>query len=247
MSQTQDKEKEIEFFDLHAGKDEYNVFTSESNQLFVNSFSELTSLLPDATVVDLGCGSGVFTDLLRRAGYHAIGIDISPKLIEVGRKQYPGLELAVGDAECLPFKNGSVDGVLLSGLVHHFTDPSRLAAEVYRILRPGGRFMAFDPNRRNPFMYLYRDRSSPFYSPIGVTQNERPVLAEEAARVFREAGFEVHSDYLAGLAYRYVASSRAQRFLSIYNRIDSLLFTLPALRIYRPFVLTSGIKPARST
>ena len=46
------------------------------------------------------------------------------------------------------------------------------------MLRPGGRFVAFDPNRMNPFMCLYRDRSSPFYSPVGVTENERPVLAK---------------------------------------------------------------------
>ena len=50
------------------------------------------------------------------------------------------------------------------------------------MLRPGGRFVAFDPNRMNPFMWLYRDRSSPFYSPVGVTQNERPVLAPRRSR-----------------------------------------------------------------
>ena len=58
----------------------------------------------------------------------------------------------------------------------------------------------------NPFMYLYRDRASPFYSSVGVTENERPVLPFQIAGVFRDAGFAVSTDYLAGLAYRYVAS-----------------------------------------
>ena len=107
----------------------------------------------------------------------------------LGRSKYPGLELIEGDAENLPFANESFDGVLLSGLVHHFPDPRRLAVEVRRVLKPGGRFVAFDPNRMNPFMWLYRDRASPFYSPVGVTENERPILACAGRRSLPQRGF----------------------------------------------------------
>ncbi|MGB6349968.1 MAG: methyltransferase domain-containing protein, partial [Pseudolabrys sp.] len=137
----------------------------------------------------------------------------------------------------------SLDGVLLSGLVHHFPDPRRLAGEVNRVLKSGGRFVAFDPNRMNPFMWLYRDRASPFYSSIGVTENERPVLAWRIAEVFRNAGFRVKTDYLAGLAYRYVASRRARVLLPVYNFIDTVVFNLAIMQPVRPFVLTSGEKP----
>ena len=133
-------------------------------------------------------------------------------------------------------------GVLLSGLVHHFPDPSKCAAEVFRVLRPGGRFVAFDPNRMNPFMYLYRDRSSPFYSSVGVTENERPLLACETAEVFRKAGFTVGTDYLSNLRYRYVASAKVRWLLPIYNAIDGLLFGLPLTKRFRSFVLTFGEK-----
>jgi hypothetical protein len=111
------------------------------------------------------------------------------------------------------------------------------------VLRPQGRFLAFDPNRMNPFMWLYRDHASPFYSPIGVTENERPVLAREVAAVFQRAGFTVSSHYLAGLAYRYVASSRARLVLPVYNVIDAAVFGLPFMERLRPFVLTAGAKP----
>jgi SAM-dependent methyltransferase len=162
--------------------------------------------------------------------------------VALGRSKYQGLELIEGDAENLPFGNESLDGVLLSGLVHHFPDPRRLVAETWRVLRPGGRFVAFDPNRMNPFMWLYRDHASPFYSPIGVTKNERPVLAGRVAAVFRQAGFEVRTDYLAGLAYRYVASERTRVLLSIYNFIDNVVFNMGLMKPFRPFVLTSGAK-----
>jgi ubiquinone/menaquinone biosynthesis C-methylase UbiE len=242
MLTAQDKLKEIAFFDAHAASDEYDVFTPQSNARLIAAVVRALALPRGARVIDLGCGSGVFTELLRRAGYASIGLDISAKLILLGREKYPGLELIEGDAENLPFDSESVDGVLLSNLVHHFPDPHRLAAEVRRVLKRGGRFAAFDPNRVNPFMWLYRDRASPFYSSIGVTENERPVLAWQVAEVFRSEGFCVQTDYLAGLSYRYVASQRTRLLLPFYNFIDNAVFRLPFMKPMRPFVLTSGEK-----
>jgi hypothetical protein len=91
-------------------------------------------------------------------------------------------------------------------------------------------------------MWLYRDRASPFYSPVGVTENERPVLAWRAAAVFANAGFRVQTDYMAGLAYRYVASKKTRALLPIYNVVDAALFGLAIMTPFRPFVLTSGEK-----
>ena len=204
----QDKQKEIAFFDGHAAADAYDVFTPESNLRLITTCMRLAQMGRGARVADLGCGSGVFTDLLHNLGYDAVGLDISPKLIALGRAKYPNVEFHEGDVEHLPFATGSLDGVLLSGLVHHLPDPARCADEVFRVLKPGGSFVAFDPNRMNPFMYLYRDRSSPFYSSVGVTENERPVLAQQIAAVFRRSGFKVGTDYISDLNYRYLASSK---------------------------------------
>ncbi len=242
VASVQDKQKEIAFFDGHAAADEYDVFTPEASARLVDAFVQLSRLKPGARVADLGCGSGAFTHLLRRAGYDCVGLDISAKLVELGRSKYPDIEFFEGDVEQLPFPDASLDGILLSGVVHHLPDPSRCAAEVFRVLRPGGKFVAFDPNRMNPIMWLYRDRSSPFYSSVGVTENERPVLAHAVAAVFRRAGFNVSSHYLSGLAYRYVASSRARRLLPIYNWIDATVFGLGIMERLRPFVLTTGQK-----
>ena len=236
----QDKRKEVAFFDAHAASDEYDVFSPDANVRLIEALVRLGGWPSGGRVADLGCGSGVFTELLRRKGFASVGVDISPKLVALGRSKYSGLELIEGDAENLPFDSGSFDGVLLSGLIHHFPDPRRLAAEVRRVLKPGGRFVAFDPNRMNPFMWLYRDRASPFYSSVGVTENERPILAWRIAKIFRDEGFRVQTTYLAGLAYRYVASQKTRTLLPIYNFIDNSVFNFAIMGPFRPFVLTSG-------
>jgi ubiquinone/menaquinone biosynthesis C-methylase UbiE len=238
----QDKQKEIAFFDGHAAADAYDVFTPETNLRLITTCMRLAGLKPPARVADLGCGSGVFTDLLHRQGFDAVGLDISPKLISLGRAKYPAVEFQEGDVEHLPFPDGSLDGVLLSGLVHHLPDPARCAREVFRVLKRGGKFVTFDPNRMNPFMYLYRDRSSPFYSSVGVTENERPILAHQAAAVFRECGFKVGTDYISDLNYRYLASSKLRWLLPAYNALDRMLFAPGFMKPLRAFVLTYGEK-----
>ncbi len=240
MHSLQDKQKEIAFFDAHATSGEYDVFTPQANARLIAAFVRLSGLPHGARVADLGCGSGTFTELLQQAGYSSIGVDISPKSLAIGRNKYPHLELIEGDAENLPFASESLDGVLLGALVHHFPDPRRLVAEVHRVLKPNARFVAFDPNRMNPFMWLYRDRASPFYSSLGVTENERPVLARQIAEFFRDGGFRVQIDYLAGLAYRYVAARSTRRLLPIYNFVDRAVFNLAIMKPLRPFVLVSG-------
>ncbi|HWP27210.1 MAG TPA: class I SAM-dependent methyltransferase [Xanthobacteraceae bacterium] len=242
LASSQNKAKEIAFFDGHAAVDDYDVFTPESNTRLLQACLRRLGLASGARVADLGCGSGVFSNLLQQAGYDCVGLDISPKLVALARRKYPAVSFVEGDVERLPFPSASFDGVLLSGIVHHLPDPAQCAAEVFRVLRRGGRFVAFDPNRRNPFMWLYRDRASPFYSPVGVTENERPILARETVAIFRRAGFATGADYLPNLQYRYVASAKVRWLLPVYNAVESTVFSLPFMRPFSSFVLTFGEK-----
>ncbi len=243
----QDKAKEIEFFDRYAGEAEYNVFSEDSSERLIEACLQLGGLKSPGRVADLGCGSGTFSALLAKRGFDVTGLDISREMVAIGQKRYRqegfAPRLTIGDVEHLPFAGETLDGVLLSGLLHHLPDPYRCVQEVYRVLKPGGVFMAFDPNRANPFMYLYRDRSSPFYSSTGVTANERPVLARKLSQQFRDAGFAVQTDFVSNIKFRYVASKRMRLFLSVYNALDGWLFRPSLMRPMRAFVITAGHKP----
>lgn len=238
----QDKAGEIAFFAAQASVSAYQALTDRSSAALIQRCLRLSGLTAGARVCDLGCGSGIFTDLLRRHGLRAVGMDLCEPLLAVGRRRFAEVPFVVGDAETLPIRSETLDGLLLSGLIHHLPDPSRLAREAFRVLKPRGVFVAFDPNRRNPFLWLYRDPASPFYSRKGVTLNERPITAREVVQTFSGAGFVVSTDFCS-VSYRYVASSVLQWLLPLYNRLEGLLFAPPAVRRHRAFVLTTGMKP----
>jgi ubiquinone/menaquinone biosynthesis C-methylase UbiE len=240
---TQDKRQEIEFFNRHAAAADYEVFEPASSIRIVDKVLALADLEAGAQVLDVGCGSGVFTRLLRMRGMDCCGLDLSQGLLRLARGKAPDVLWVAGDAERLPFADESLDAIVLSGIVHHLPDPAPCAREVCRVLRHGGQFVAFDPNRRNPFMWLYRDRGSPFYSPVGVTPNERPVVPSEVAAVFATAGLTARLDYLSGLRYAYVVSAAAGHLLPFYNFLDGILFRPVFMRSFSAFVFTYGTKP----
>lgn len=242
----QDRRKEVEFFDHHAEEaEEYNVFTDETNQRLVQACIDCTGIRPGQRILDIGCGSGIFSHWLAQRGLKVSAVDISPKLIDLGRRLYPEVDFQVGDAGHLAYRTGAFDAVSLCGVIHHFPEPAPVAAEVARVTKPGGSFFAFDPNRRNPFMYLYRVKSSPFYSPVGVTPNEEPVRVEDIVKRFQAAGFQVHADFTS-VKYTYVASGKARLLLPLYNLAETVLLWPPFLRRCRAFLLTWGRKPVHS-
>ncbi len=240
---TQNKDSEIAFFDSHGASKAYDVFTPDTNEHIVDIVTRLGKFTPGARIADLGCGSGVFTSLLHRRGYSCVGLDLSPRLVRLATETYPGIDFREGDIEQLPFDDESFDGVLLAGVLHHLPSWTACLAEVKRILRPGGRFVAFDPNRMNPAMYLYRDPSSPLYSSIGVTRNERLVVARELADAFSAAGFRTGTELHSGLKYRYIAAEKLSWLLPVYNFADSVLFAPAFMARWRSFVFTFGEKP----
>ncbi len=241
-SSNQNKEQEIAFFDDFGSDSDYDVFTPDSSRRLITRLMSLGGFERGSRIADIGCGSGVFTRLVESDGFRTVGLDISMNLLKKARGESSHIPVVCGDAEHLPFASGSLDGALLSGLIHHLPNPERLAEELYRVMRSGGSFVAFDPNRLNPFMYLYRDRSSPFYSMKGVTRNERPVLARETKEVFQRAGFTVSIDHVSGLKYRYVESGLMKSLLPLYNTIDTVMFAPQFMKKLRAFVITHGEK-----
>src|SRR3989442_15462321 len=92
-------------------------------------------------VLEVGCGTG--SDLLQFAKHGAIatGVDITPAHLELARQRVGHLATIVeGDGRHLPFPDASFDYVYSHGVLHHSDEPRKMVEEIYRVLRPGGRF-----------------------------------------------------------------------------------------------------------
>ena len=95
-----------------------------------------------ARVLDVACGNGNATLAAARSGATAVGIDYVPALLEDGRARAVSegldVEFQLGDAEALPFGDGDFDAVLSVFGAMFAPDHQRTAAEIRRVVRPGG-------------------------------------------------------------------------------------------------------------
>jgi ubiquinone/menaquinone biosynthesis C-methylase UbiE len=144
---------------------------------------------PPLTILDLGSGSGRFSiPLADRFGAWVVGVEPSvkmreqaPQTVNAGRIAYVG-----GKAEDLPLASGSVDAVFASMVVHYFADLSRVAHEVARVLRPGGKVLV-----RNSFRGRLESVQYHRYFPRARTLDEsRLPSIETVEAAFASAGLQ---------------------------------------------------------
>jgi ubiquinone/menaquinone biosynthesis C-methylase UbiE len=109
-------------------------------------------------VLDVGCGQGIDVARYALAGARATGIDLTPRHVELARSHTAALgleaEILQGDAETLPFPDGTFDRASSNGVLHHTPDMPAALCEIRRVLRPGGRATVIVYNRRSFHYYV---------------------------------------------------------------------------------------------
>lgn len=107
-------------------------------------------------LLDLGCGEGLFSSILFK-NKAAVGIDIDYHEVNMARNYRKHENLVVADGCRLPFGDAVFETVFSNCVIEHIPDLDSLLAEVFRVLRPGGKFITTVPGERfTPNLFFSR-------------------------------------------------------------------------------------------
>jgi len=130
------------FSDVAPGYDRTNLMLSMGNSaLWRMAVQRAVDPQPGERILDVAAGTGTSAAALARSGATVVAVDFSPGMIEEGRKRNPRIEFVLADAEKLPFGDDEFDVVTISFGLRNVSDPKAALAEMYRVLKPGGRLL----------------------------------------------------------------------------------------------------------
>jgi ubiquinone/menaquinone biosynthesis C-methylase UbiE len=122
-------------------------------------FQEVAKLATkvDGRLLDIGCDGGTLTERVaaRAKPERVIGLDISVESLRYQQSKRPQFEVALGDAEELPFRDGSFQAVFCSEVMEHLTSPEKMLSEVNRCLSPKGYAVVMVPAETALFKVLW--------------------------------------------------------------------------------------------
>lgn len=154
-------------------------------------------LARDRDVLEIGCGSGMGLPYLAGSARRVVGGDYTMGLLLEAREHLPKTDLVRFDAQHLPFRDASLDVVLMLEMIYYVADQAAAFAECRRVLRPGGALMVCVPNPERPDF-----NPSPFSTSYP--------NARELARLFQDNGFTIE---VSG-AFRVEVESARDRLLA---------------------------------
>jgi ubiquinone/menaquinone biosynthesis C-methylase UbiE len=239
-------ERERAYFDQLVGdRGDFNPFARRGWRTLSRRFERWIRPARSLEILDVGCGTGQSRQIYARYAKRYVGVDLSGEAVAVARARYPSSEWLTANACSLPFAAENFDVIAFSSVLHHIPDFSAALAEAMRVLRPGGRAFAFDPNLLHPAMALFRHPRSPLYLSAGVSPDERPLLPRVLRRAFRAAGFvRIRQRGQSDIPYRSVAPRILNAALGAYNACDWLWERVGLGRWFGTFIVTCGRKPA---
>ncbi|MBI2691026.1 MAG: class I SAM-dependent methyltransferase [Solirubrobacterales bacterium] len=183
-------------------------------------------------LLDVGCGNGNVTKLLAGEGWNALGIEPSPDVCEVARKN--GIEARPGTINTADLEDGSFDVVLFFHTLEHVAEPSHDLARAFELLAPGGQVVIASPNFGCWQKRLFGNR----WIMLELPRHRTHLTTKGLGTVLERVGYEVewvktstsmstfpHSVYVAITGHGRVFETRAA----------ALLFT-PIALITLPFV-----------
>ena len=190
----------------------YNANEDFFNYLKINSVN--------SNILDYGCGIGQsLQEVIKFNPKKIVGIDISEVSIQKAKdsiqKSNSNIELLVDNCEKTKFNDNSFDIIYGSGILHHL-DISLCLKEMYRLLKPGGRFLFIEPLGTNPLINFYRK-----LTPKSRSKDEHPLINDDF-ELIKKNFYKLRIKYY-GFFTLYKSPKKSFTF-KILKKVDQFLF-----------------------
>src|SRR5262250_2097869 len=118
----------------------YDSVWSSLTRQFIRYLISDAKVSAGMSVLDVACGPGYVSAAAKQLGAVPTGIDFSEKMVAIAKRMFPEIRFTQGDAQDLPFEDGSFDRALMNFGLLHVSHPEKACAEACRVLKPGGKF-----------------------------------------------------------------------------------------------------------
>jgi 2-polyprenyl-3-methyl-5-hydroxy-6-metoxy-1,4-benzoquinol methylase len=214
-----------------------DIFTRARTDLTERNLHWLKALLkyrpPAAKVLELGCSHGSFVALMGSAGYDASGVEMSPWVVEFGKKTF-GVPISVGPLESLDIPLGSLDVIVSMDVLEHLPDPVTTMARCLELLKPDGLLLLQTPQFKDGSSYEELRENKGRFLEMLIPEEHIYLFSEDSvARLFRQLGAD-HIQFEPAIFAHYdmfFAVSRTPFRTHTLEEIDTVLRSTPSGRL----------------
>lgn len=206
---------------LKKTKDDYNRIAdkfSSTRGYLSNDLLELRELASKGEkILDLGCGNGRLSEVLKENDIDYIGIDNSREMIKIAKEKYPKEKFILSDALRLPFKNNTFNKVFSLSVIQHIPSVElriKFFKEAYRVLESNGKLIVtswyFDQNKIKKYSKQNQElENGDIFYPFKVPEKNIEVLRyihcfgrKELIKLFEESGFKVEKSKIVQRGFK---------------------------------------------
>jgi len=186
------------FPDTYDKKQEYVV----GKQLFEEITQELNRLPELGELVELGCGTGYFTNIVVAKAKSLVATDLSDSLLEIADKRigdYPNITIQKENCMATSFPSATFDSVFMANLIHVIESPEALLKECHRILRDKGTIVIVTFTSHGMKLWEKIKLGVRFYKAWGKPPAHTHTFTPDSlAGLMEEAGFSIETSKILG-------------------------------------------------
>ncbi len=218
------------------------------------------NVVPSFNVLEVGCGTGIYTYEMTKHFNNIIGLDISRgMLIEAKKKIINSTSynviLVQGDAENIPFKDSSFDRVVSINMLEHLDNVSKSAKEMKRVVKNDGKLLISIPNGNCKFdtkiVQILMRMITPIFIKVACDKSISVSFVEEGLthhkitinhliKLFEDVGIKVENKGVMGFIPNEIPSSIASNWL--LNKIEQTMEKIPIIREWAGVIIICGRK-----